>query len=575
MSRGGPPAVLVCELVPAGRGAAAQPAFEPGPRIPLAKGARGGAEVGDLVVVTMRGRAGRVSEVLGPASSPRAALDGLARRRGPVASVPARRAARGRRGRRLDRRRRPGPARPPRPAGHHHRSRGRQGPRRRDRRRARGRRGDAALGAHRRRVALRPGGRRARPRGGAARELGLRPRRGGPDAARAPVVGPLQPAPRRRPGRRDGGDGGGRRRGRRRDALLALPHPLRAPPDLPRGRRPPRRRRPGRPGARVRPPPRRRRSPPPSASGGCGAGRSRPSRPSRSCASTATGSPRSAWRARRRPTPRRGVHDRRQRGRRPLPHRARGADGLPPPRGARAEPHRAALRTARRAGRADASAPGRRARARPVPARRRRGGPAGGPPHRPRGADGRALWPLVLRSLRQAHYSPAEPGHSGLASPAYLHFTSPIRRYPDLLVHRSLLDALGIGDPWARPAELDEAADHSSATEREAADVERRADDRLRRLPAEGPARGRTDGTPPSSAPSPASSTPACSRSSTRCSRGSSPRGAWRTTTTARTRSGSRWSARPPAAASASATCSRPASCGSSRCAGGSSSSPR
>ncbi len=77
MSRGGPAATLVCELVAAGRGAAAQPAFEPGPRIPLAKGARGDAEVGDLVVVTMRGRAGRVAEVLGPSSSPRAALAGL------------------------------------------------------------------------------------------------------------------------------------------------------------------------------------------------------------------------------------------------------------------------------------------------------------------------------------------------------------------------------------------------------------------------------------------------------------------------------------------------------------------
>ena len=68
---------MVAELVSAGRGAAAQPAFEPGPRVPLAKGARDGAEIGDLVTVTMRGRAGRVTAVHGSARSPRAALRGL------------------------------------------------------------------------------------------------------------------------------------------------------------------------------------------------------------------------------------------------------------------------------------------------------------------------------------------------------------------------------------------------------------------------------------------------------------------------------------------------------------------
>lgn len=93
------------------------------------------------------------------------------------------------------------------------------------------------------------------------------------------------------------------------------------------------------------------------------------------------------------------------------------------------------------------------------------------------GRGGDALWSLVLRSLRQAHYSPDEVGHSGLASPAYLHFTSPIRRYPDLLVHRSLLDALGLGDPGPAAAELAQAAEHCSGTERDAAKVERRADD--------------------------------------------------------------------------------------------------
>ncbi len=85
---------------------------------------------------------------------------------------------------------------------------------------------------------------------------------------------------------------------------------------------------------------------------------------------------------------------------------------------------------------------------------------------------------LVLRSLKQARYSVTNVGHFGLASECYTHFTSPIRRYPDLVVHRVLRDVLAnkrLSDKKLKAFEaaLGDIAFHSSARERIADDVER------------------------------------------------------------------------------------------------------
>ncbi len=89
---------------------------------------------------------------------------------------------------------------------------------------------------------------------------------------------------------------------------------------------------------------------------------------------------------------------------------------------------------------------------------------------------------VVLRSQSQAVYGPDNAGHFGLALRRYAHFTSPIRRYADLVVHRALIRALGLGDGGLTDTEigrLDETGEHISATERRAMLAERETTDRL------------------------------------------------------------------------------------------------
>lgn len=87
----------------------------------------------------------------------------------------------------------------------------------------------------------------------------------------------------------------------------------------------------------------------------------------------------------------------------------------------------------------------------------------------------------TLRAMTQAYYAPSNFGHFGLALQAYAHFTSPIRRYADLVVHRALISAHGWGDDGLQPVDierLDSTAQHISDTERRSMVAERDTNDR-------------------------------------------------------------------------------------------------
>ena len=86
---------------------------------------------------------------------------------------------------------------------------------------------------------------------------------------------------------------------------------------------------------------------------------------------------------------------------------------------------------------------------------------------------------MVLRSLQRAHYDEAPQGHYALALEDYCHFTSPIRRYPDLAVHR-MMKLLMDGRSDSSNLRMDEYARQSSIREQESVLAEREADDLLK-----------------------------------------------------------------------------------------------
>jgi ribonuclease R len=86
----------------------------------------------------------------------------------------------------------------------------------------------------------------------------------------------------------------------------------------------------------------------------------------------------------------------------------------------------------------------------------------------------KAVQSSILRTLKQARYSNERLGHFALALRDYTHFTSPIRRYPDLVAHRLMKEALGSLAPQASLQDMESVARHCSDQERVAMDTERK-----------------------------------------------------------------------------------------------------